>query len=154
MTVRSRSSEWRAWWRADAGSATAEMSLLAPVLIGLLVFVGVVIHRGVDARVRLDDVAHQAARAASMERAPVAADTAAMSTASDALSSAGVVCRSLSVNTTTGDMRAGGTVRVTVSCDVDFGDAVMLGIVSGRRLSASAVEPVDMWRSVATKSDT
>jgi Flp pilus assembly protein TadG len=130
------------------------MTLLAPVLIGLLVFVGVVIHRGVDARIRLDDVAHQAARAASMERSSAAADTAAQSAAAGALSSAGVVCRSMSVNTTTGGLRAGGSVRVTVSCDVDFGDAVMLGMVGGKRLSATAVEPVDVWRSVSTGSET
>lgn len=138
---------WAAWWRADDGSVAAEVTIAAPFLIMLLVFVGVVIHRGVDARIRIDDAAHQAARAASIERTPTAATTAAQSTAASALSSAGVVCASLSVSTSTGGLRPGGTVSVTVSCDVDFGDALILGVPGGKTLSATSVEPVDLWRS-------
>ncbi|WP_238412893.1 TadE/TadG family type IV pilus assembly protein [Saccharothrix deserti] len=146
---------WSAWWRADDGSVAAEVTIATPFLIMLLVFVGVVIHRGVDARIRIDDAAHQAARAASIERTPAAAVSAAQSTAAAALSSAGVVCRSLTVTTATGGLRPGGTVSVTVSCDVDFGDALILGVPGGKRLSASAIEPVDVWRStVNTGSET
>jgi Flp pilus assembly protein TadG len=125
----------------------AEVTLVAPFLIMLLVFVAVVIHRGVDTRLRLDDAAHQAARAASIQRASATAITAAQSTASSALSSAGVVCRSLGVDTATGGMRPGGTITVTVSCTVDFGDALILGVPGQKRLSATAIEPVDTWRS-------
>jgi hypothetical protein len=46
-------------------------------------------------------------------------------------------------------MRPGGLVRVTVSCAVDVGDALFLGVPSQRHLSATAVEPVDTWRSIA-----
>ncbi|OXM44138.1 pilus assembly protein TadE, partial [Amycolatopsis alba DSM 44262] len=53
----------RAWWRAERGSVTAEAVLLTPVLVMLLVLLAVVVHRGVDARLRLDDAAHQGARA-------------------------------------------------------------------------------------------
>jgi Flp pilus assembly protein TadG len=144
---------WAAWWRTDDGSATAEATLLTPVLVMLLVFVAVVVHRGVTARIRLDDAAHQAARAASIERTPTAATSAARTTAAAALASAGVVCRSLSI-TITGGLRPGGTVSVTVSCDVDLGDALMLGVSDGKRLSASAVESVDVWRSVPLGSQT
>ncbi|CRK55187.1 putative membrane protein [Alloactinosynnema sp. L-07] len=125
----------------------AEITIAAPFLIMLLVFVGVVIHRGVDARIRIDDAAHQAARAASIERTPTAATAAAQSTAASALSSAGVTCASLSVSTSTGGLRPGGTVSVTVSCAVDFGDALILGVPGGKTLSATSVEPVDLWRS-------
>ncbi|KOX19285.1 pilus assembly protein TadE [Saccharothrix sp. NRRL B-16348] len=113
----------------------------------LLVFVGVVAHRGVDARIRLDDAAHQAARAASIERTPAAATLAAQITATGALASAGVACRSVSVDTATGGLIPGGTVTVTVSCAVDFGDALILGVPVGKTLSSSAAEPVDVWRS-------
>ncbi|MEC3978884.1 TadE/TadG family type IV pilus assembly protein [Amycolatopsis sp. H20-H5] len=140
---------WVAWWRADRGSVAAEVTLVAPLLIMLLVFVAVVIHRGVDARLRLDDAAHQAARAASIQRSPASAATAAQSTASGALSSAGVTCQSLRVDTTTGGVQPGGTVAVTVSCTVDVGDALILGVPGQKRLSATAVEPLDTWRSKA-----
>jgi Flp pilus assembly protein TadG len=144
-----RRREWRAWWCADRGSVAAEVTLVAPFLVMLLVFVAVVIHRGVDARLRIEDAAHQAARAASIERTSATATAAAQSTAASALSSAGVMCGSLSVDIATGGMRPGGTVSVTVSCVVDFGDALLLGVPSQKRLSATAVEPVDTWRSVS-----
>ncbi|WP_370944747.1 TadE/TadG family type IV pilus assembly protein [Amycolatopsis sp. cg5] len=146
---RTRWGWWVAWWRADRGSVAAEVTIAAPFLVMLLVFVAVVIHRGVDARLRLDDAAHQAARAASIERSAATATAAAQSTATNALSSAGVTCASLSVDTATGGMRPGGTVSVTVSCAVDFGDALILGVPGQKRLSATAVEPVDTWRSVS-----
>jgi Flp pilus assembly protein TadG len=128
----------------------AEITVIAPVLIMLLVFVAVVIHRGVDARLRLDDAAHQAARAASMQRSAPAAVAAARSTAQGALSRAGVVCRSVRVTTITAGLAPGGTVTVTVSCPVDFGDALILGVTGQRVLSTTASEPVDTWRSVST----
>ncbi|GAA2975753.1 TadE/TadG family type IV pilus assembly protein [Actinokineospora diospyrosa] len=146
---RFRRREWVSWWRADDGSVAAEITIAAPLLIMLLVLVGVVIHRGVDARMRIDDAAHQAARAASLERTPAAAVTAARTTAGTALASAGVVCRSLVVSTVTGGMRPGGTVAVTVSCEVDLGGALLLG-VPPRQLAATAVEPVDLWRATLT----
>ncbi|MBV9163762.1 MAG: pilus assembly protein [Pseudonocardiales bacterium] len=135
------------WWRDDRGSVAAEITVVAPVLIMLLVLVAVVIHRGVDARIRLDDAAHQAARAASLQRSAPAAVTAARSTAQNALSSAEVVCRSVGVNTVTAGLVPGGTVTVTLSCLVDFGDAMLLGVPGQRVLSATASEPVDTWRS-------
>lgn len=127
-----------------------EITVITPLLIMLLVFIAVVIHRGVDARLRLDDAAHQAARAASMQRSAPAAVTAARSTARSALSSAGVVCGSVQVSTDTTGLVPGGTVTVTVSCQVDLGDALILGVAAHRMLSATASEPVDTWRSVRT----
>lgn len=145
---RHRRRSWAAYGRTDCGSVTAEVTLVAPFLIMLLVFVAVVIHRGVDAQLRLNDAAHQAARAASIQRSATAAMGAAQSTAAGALSSAGVPCQSLAVDTT-GGMRPGGSVSVTVSCGVNFSDALILGVPGRKTLSATAVEPVDTWRSVA-----
>jgi Flp pilus assembly protein TadG len=125
----------------------AEVTIVAPLLVMLLVFVAVVVHRGVDARLRLEDAAHHAARAASFERTPATATAAAQSTAANALSSVGRMCASLTVDTITGGIRPGGTVTVIVSCSVNFGDALMLGVPGHKRLSATAVEPIDFWRS-------
>lgn len=137
---------WVAWWRADRGSVAAEVTIAAPFLIMLLVFVAVVVHRGVDARLRIEGAAHQAARAASIQRTPATATTAAESTASSSLSSAGVSCAALTVNTATEGMRPGGTVSVTITCTVDLGDALILGVPS-KTLSATAIEPIDTWRA-------
>ena len=143
---------WSAWRHGDEGSATAEITLAAPLLIMLLVVVGVVIHRGVDARIRIDDAAHQAARAASLERTPSAAITVADEIATSALSGAGVVCRHHDVTTSTGDLRPGDTIHVTVACEVDLGDALIPGLPDSRRVSATASESVDLWRSTSTGS--
>jgi Flp pilus assembly protein TadG len=128
----------------------AEITLITPLLIMLLVFVAVVIHRGVDARLRLDDAAHQAARAASLQRSVPAAVTAAQSTARSALSNAGVVCRSVQVTIDTAGLVPGSTVTVTVTvtCGIDFGDALILGVARQRVVSSTASEPVDAWRSI------
>jgi Flp pilus assembly protein TadG len=117
----------------------------------LLVLAGVYVHRGVDARIRINDVANQAARAASLQRTSDQARSEAKTTAAAALSSAGLVCRSLNV-ATTADLRPGGTVTVDVSCAVDFGEALLLGVPDSQQLSASAVAPVDTWRSTITQS--
>lgn len=139
----------RPWWRDDRGSASAEAVLVMPVLVMLLLVVAVVIHRGVDARLRINDAAHQAARAASIERTTARATAQAQETAAAALAAAGVTCQAMEVNTDTGGLRPGGTVRVVVSCAVDFGDALVLAVHGQKRLSATAIEPVDIYRSVA-----
>lgn len=142
---------WVAWWRADRGSVAAEVTLAAPFLIMLLVFVAVVVHRGVDARLRVEDAAHQSARAASIQRSLASAAEAARTTAFAALSSAGVVCAPLTVDTT-GGMQPGGVVSVTVTCGVDFSDASILTVAGHKRLSATAVEPIDSWRAVTVNA--
>lgn len=134
------------WWRDQRGSAAAEVTLWAPVMVMALVLVAVVVHRGVDARLRLNDVAHQAARAASIEHTNARAETAAMAAATRALADAGVSCQSVQVNVL-GAVRPGATVTVTVSCDVDLADAALLGVAARKRLSSSASELVDTWRS-------
>lgn len=138
---------WGCWWRRDAGSAAVEVTLLTPLLIMLLVFVAVVVHRGVHARLRIDDAAHQAARAASIERTGPAAAAAARSTAAAALASAGLSCRDLQVDIDTSGWHAGGVVRVALMCTVDFGDARLLAVPGEVSVSGEAVEPIDSFRS-------
>lgn len=144
-----RRGRWTDWRHGDDGSATAEITLVAPFLIMLLVVVGIVIHRGVDTRIRIDDAAHQAARAASLEHTPDAANHVADEIATSALSGAGVVCRRHDVTTSTGDLQPGDTIHVTVMCEVDLGDALIPGLPASRRVSATASEPIDLWRSEA-----
>jgi len=133
--------------QSDTGSATAELALAAPLLMLLLVFVAVVIHRGVDAQLRLNDAAHQAARAATTARTAPAAANEATTTATNALSSAGITCSALTVDSNTADLRPGGNVSVTLTCEVDFKAALLLGVPWQKQVSATAVEPVDVWRS-------
>lgn len=139
-------SRWRRWWAAERGSVTAEAVLVTPLLVMLLVFLAVVVHRGVDARLRLEDAAHQAARAASLQRDTPAATTAARERASTALAHAGLVCRDLTT-TLSGTPAPANPVTVSVRCTVDFGQALLLGVPGARTLEATASEVVDTYRS-------
>jgi Flp pilus assembly protein TadG len=139
----------RRWWHADEGSATAELAVITPVLVMLLVFVAVVVHRGVGARLRIDDAAHQAARAASIARTVETARASAHEVAAVALADAGAMCRDLAVDLDATAWRPAGVVRATVSCRVDLGDALLLGVAGDRLLTATATEPVDTFRGGA-----
>ncbi|WP_300015862.1 TadE/TadG family type IV pilus assembly protein [Pseudonocardia sp.] len=141
---------WTRWWRAGRGSAATELTLLTPVLVMLMVLVAVVAHRVVDARLRLDSAAHQAARAASIERSAAVAERAADDLAVVALGSAGPSCAEVSVVTDSSGFRAGGTVSVTVSCSVDLTGGLLLGMAGRVEVTATATEPVDAFRSVVS----
>lgn len=137
--------------RGESGSVAAEIAIAIPVLVALLVFAGVLVYRAVDARLRLDDVAHQAARAASQSRTPAAANAAARQTVTDSLATAGVGCSAPGVAVDTSDFVPGGVVTVTVSCQLELSDAVaLLAIGNHRTLSATASSPLDVYRSVTS----
>lgn len=145
---------WTSWVadriRGDAGSVAAEVAIAVPVLVAVLVLAGVFVYRGVDARLRLDGVAHEAARAASLTRTPAAATAAAQQTATADLAAAGVGCGDPSVSVDTSDFVPGGRVSVTVSCQLDLSDAArLLAIGDHRTLTASASSPLDVYRSVS-----
>ncbi|WP_230863001.1 TadE/TadG family type IV pilus assembly protein [Amycolatopsis camponoti] len=125
---------------------TVEAVLFAPLLVMVVVFVAVVVHRGVDARLRLDDAAHQAARAATLQRSAPAAVTAARETAGAALAHAGVVCRDL-VTTMSGTLAPAATITVSVRCTVDLSQALLLRLPGGKTLESTASEVVDAYRS-------
>ncbi|WP_216211073.1 TadE/TadG family type IV pilus assembly protein [Amycolatopsis aidingensis] len=137
---------WRRWWAAEHGSVTAEAVLVAPLLVMLLLFLAVVVHRGVDARLRLDDAAHQAARAATLHRSTPAATTAARDTAEAALAQADLACHTVTT-TMSGTLAPAGAVTVRVRCTVDFGQALLLGVPGGKTLESTASEVVDTHRS-------
>lgn len=136
--------------RRETGSATVELTIATPLLVAVLVLVAVVVHRGVDARLRLDDAAHQAARAASLARSPVAATTAADATAAQALADAGLVCDPVTIATDTARFAPGGVVTVTVGCTVSHSDALFVGIPGSRQLTATFTSPVDTWRATTS----
>lgn len=147
--ARSGRSRVRSLRRNERGSAAAELVLCTPLLILLLLFV-VFCGRVADTSERLNDVAHQAARAATLARSSGQAVVNAQSTASEALSSAGINCQSLSVSTDTQGLRPGSTVTVTVSCTVGLGDLTMLGLPGSRTFQSSFSSPVDVYRGTTT----
>ena len=131
--------------RDDRGSAAAELALVAPLMVLLLLFV-VLCGRLATTQLRISDAAHQAVRAATAARTPAQASAAAHATATASLNAAGITCQSLSVLVDSGDFRPGTTVTVTVSCVVSLHDLTALGVPGSRTLSSTFYSVVDLWR--------
>jgi Flp pilus assembly protein TadG len=136
--------------RADTGSATAELVLLIPTLVLMLWFL-VFCGRMVDARMRIEDVAHQAARAASSQRVASSADVRARTTAAEALNDAGTTCRSVEVETG-GSVQPGGVITTTVTCRVDLSDLALLQLPGTVALQAGFSASVDVHRGITNTS--
>ncbi|MEV8515888.1 TadE/TadG family type IV pilus assembly protein [Dactylosporangium sp. NPDC051484] len=136
----------------DAGSSTAEMALLTPLLVMFLLLV-VLCGRLASAQMSLDAAAGSGARSGSIARTDAAARTDAERTARDTLAAQGVTCESSTVTVTTGGLHPGGAVTVTVSCQVKLSDLLLLGVPGSRTVQATATSPIDEWRGTALDRD-
>ena len=132
--------------RDETGSVVAELVLLTPLLILILLFV-VALGRLAGTRIDVDGAAAQAARAASIARDPATATAMAQQTATAALGSAHVTCAQLSVSTDTAQFQPGGLVAVTVTCTVSLSDLSGLRLPASESISSRFVEVVDTYRS-------
>ncbi|WP_220188489.1 TadE/TadG family type IV pilus assembly protein [Streptomyces phytophilus] len=121
-----------------------ELVLMLPVLVLVLFFI-VYSERGSNARMRIDDVAHQAARAASQQRTLAAAHQAAEATAATALAQAGISCQSRTL-TVSGDLQPGSAMTVALTCTVGLHDLTLLPLPGTTDLDADFTAPVDRYR--------
>ncbi|WP_150244329.1 TadE family protein [Nocardiopsis quinghaiensis] len=131
--------------RADHGSASAELAVLTPALLAfalLMVFAG----RVVDARATAEEVAHSAARAASLERTVAAAETTAEGTAARSLAEHGLGCGDHTVTLDHGGLLPGGAVTATVECRVGLDGLTGLGVPGTYTVAGSATVVVDAFR--------
>jgi Flp pilus assembly protein TadG len=133
----------------ETGSVTAELVLLTPLLILLLLFV-VGLGRLSGARLDVDGAAAQAARAASIARDPTTATAMAQQTATAALGSDHVTCAQLIVNTDTSQFIPGGSVAVTVTCSVSLSDLTGLRLPASEQISDRFVAVIDQYRSATS----
>jgi Flp pilus assembly protein TadG len=127
---------------SDRGGVAAELAVLTPAVVVLLLFV-VFAGRLGQARHDVVQAAAEGARVASLERAD--ADRTARATVERNLAAAGVDCSGLAVSVT-GDA----VVQVDVRCDVDLAGVASLGLPRHSVVTASAVEVVDVYRGGVT----
>ena len=130
----------------DRGSVAVEITLFAPLLVVLLLFT-VACGRIAHTRLRLEDAAHQGARAASLARDPTDARRAASTTVTAALAPGGTSCTRLDVSTDTSRYHPGGTVTITVTCTTDLSDLTALHLPGVRAQSVSFTSPLDTFRA-------
>lgn len=131
--------------RGDRGSASVELALLTPALLAFALLM-VVAGRVADANSTADQVAHSAARAASLERSVASAETAASSTAASSLAENGLVCGDYSVTLDHGGLTPGGAVSAVVECRVSMSGLTGLGVPGTITISGDATVVVDTFR--------
>ena len=136
--------------RNEEGSASIELILGTPLVIVLLLFV-VFAGRVAHARMITEDVAHQAARSASLQRDPTAARAAADATV--AATTSGSTCKAVEAVTDTAGFAPGGSVTVTVTCRADLADLSLLALPGETSISSSSTSPIDIWRSSTREAE-
>ncbi|WP_035851146.1 TadE/TadG family type IV pilus assembly protein [Kitasatospora azatica] len=132
----------------DEGSVSAEMALIAPLLLTLLVF-AVGAGRLVSARLDVADAAHQAARAASLARTPASATAAAEQAARGALDGTGLACPKLAVTADTAAFHPGGQVSVTLACTASLADLTALPWAGDHTVTETFTAPLETYRTTS-----
>lgn len=132
----------RAPVRREDGSMAVEVVLMIPILVLFMLLV-VAGGRWVSVRADMEAAARDAARAASLERSYDAAYSAAEQSAGSALDSF-ASCRMGDFDGST--FRPGGSVEVTIDCDVPNDGLGLLGLPGSLSMSASGSAPLDTYR--------
>jgi Flp pilus assembly protein TadG len=153
MIVRPMSAGLARRWRlvavfGDAGSSTVEAVMGILALFAVLMFIAMC-GRLVSAQIDVDAAASAAARAGSLARGDGTARAQADSTARETLADRGVTCRQVGVSVTTGGLRPGGAVTVTVTCSVALSDLGLLLVPGSRTVQGTSTSPIDQWRARA-----
>ncbi|MBZ5735364.1 pilus assembly protein [Nocardioides sp. TRM66260-LWL] len=131
--------------RDERGYASAELLLMATVLVGFIITV-VGAGRFIDSRSQVDDAAYAAARAASLEQNVDAAQIAGREAAQNSLTDRGKACTQMTVSFAGTDFRTSGQVKVTVTCHANLSDVVGFGLPGSKDFTATAVVPIEQYR--------
>jgi len=128
----------------DRGSAGVEAALAVTALLAVA-FLAVGGIRILSSGSDVDAAARAGARAAAAEYNWADAEAAASHVVAQSLADRGVACSSMSV-TVGGDLSAGSTISVSVTCVVSLADVVLAGFPGARTVTGSGVEFVDAVR--------
>ena len=132
--------------RDERGAAVLELVLLAVPVFLVLVFMAVGVGRLGQARADMDAAARDAARAGSIARSAEDAQAAAQASATEALAAHDLSCTDLAVNVDTSDFRAGGWVRVDLSCTIPLSDLTGMWSPGSKVMQARDQAVVDTFR--------
>ncbi len=131
----------------DAGSATAELVIVAPIIL-VIMAATVVLGRLVLVKQQVVDAARSAAEAAAVWPTPAQASEAAALSASYDLVQDHADCLTSKVAVNTSQLAPGGSVAVTITCLVPSGTSLIPGLPSAMSISVSASAPVEIYREV------
>ena len=128
-----------------AAGHTLELVIITPVIIMILLLV-VGLGRYSHGKQLVEQAAAAAARAASLAGTASQARDKALAAASGSLTDAGVSCASMSASVDTGSFRAGGTVRVTLTCTADLSGLALAGLPGSTTMTATGAAPLETYR--------
>ena len=131
--------------RGDRGSAVIEVVLVTPLIIVLLL-IAAGLGRMAHARAQVVGAARDAARAASLERAPGRAQAAGEQAARRSLGQAGVSCTAMTVSVDVSEDRPGGQVTARVSCTTSMAGLGLAGFSPTKTVTDVAVVPIEIFR--------
>lgn len=132
--------------RSERGAAGLELAIVAPLMIALVLMI-VGFGRMSLAKAEVNSAANEAARAASLERAPGAAAGVGEQAARRTLSDRGMSCAELSVNVDTSSYAAGGSITASVTCVTRLSDVAMIGMPGSKTYRSSATVPIEQFRA-------
>jgi Flp pilus assembly protein TadG len=134
----------------DRGSASVELAgFVLPAMLVAIVIVAAAFTLSIS-RLDLQTASAAAARAASLQRSPAAAVTAAWQAAEADLAGRRVTCANLRVDTDTSRWWPGGSVTVTVACTVSLASLARVSGIPGSVTATSAsTAPIDTFRQLA-----
>jgi Flp pilus assembly protein TadG len=135
--------------RGDEGSVAVEVAgFVLPVMLLAVIAVAAAFHLSI-ARLDVQSAAASAARAASLQRNATAAFTAAWDAAQADLTGRAITCAYLDVAVDTSRFTRGGSVTVTVTCQVDLSTLTRTSGIPGHyTASATSTSPIDTYRQV------
>ncbi len=133
--------------RGDDGQAIAELVIVAPVLL-LIIVLMVALGRIDSAQGDVESAARAGVQAAVVQANAAEAQTEAASSAISNLAGAGLTCPSPEISTDTSNFVAGGTVSVTVTCVTSLADVSVPGMPGSKKLTATTTAPLDEFHSV------
>lgn len=136
--------------RDDRGSESVQAAIVTPLLIAFLCL-AIAAGRLAVSGGKTDAAAEDAARAASLERTPLAAQSAAAEAATRSLEDQGIRCSSTDVDVDASGLAVPigqvGYVTVTVRCTVDLSDLLLPGAPGSKTLTSSFTSVVDAFRA-------
>jgi Flp pilus assembly protein TadG len=131
----------------DDGSLTVELVVLTPVLF-LLALTVLIFGRVSESHQQVVNAATAGAEAASVLPDPTSAQAGAAIDAAVDVAGQRDTCLHSQVTTDVSHFVPGGFVTVTVQCQVGLADVSVPGVPGSVTVRASAVAPIDPYRSV------
>lgn len=143
-----RMSRRRYWAHSEEGSAIAELVIVAPILL-IVVVLMVALGRVDSAQGDVESAARAGVQAAVVAPDASDAQTQASTAAQSSLSGAGLTCTAPQISVDTSNFVAGGWVSVSVTCVTSLADVSVPGAPGAKTLSATSSAHLDPFRAVA-----